>query len=338
MTNDSKTNGFAAMPVIMGTISFGRYTGGGVDPPFPTVESILPLLDTFSKHGHNRFDTARIYGQGGSEELLGEARRELVVSTKIWPTKSKPLGPFNAPYSLDAEGLRSGLIKSLDALRSARVETFYLYAPDATVPLETTLDELDRLHHEDRFTRWGLCNFPTWLVARVQELCIKNKWVRPTVYQGIYNPLKRAAEAELLPCLRFYEMAFEAAQPLASGMLTGRYWRDMPDSEHPYGGRFNPNHFIGLHLRQRYWHDPIFEAVEMLRVSAKLHGLTMRECSLRWLHHHSALKAELGDALVFGVSTAEQLEEVLADVTKGPLPDEVIKAIDSSWSRAKLAL
>lgn len=132
-------------------------------------------------------------------------------------------------------------------------------------------------------------------------------------------------------------MAFEAAQPLASGMLTGKYYRDMPDSEHPVGGRFDPSHFIGRHLRERYWFDSVFEAVEMIRTVAKTHGLTMRECSLRWLHHHSALRVELGDTVVFGASTPEQIEEIYVDVAKGPLPDKVVQVIDKSWSKAKLA-
>ncbi|KAL9083508.1 MAG: hypothetical protein Q9165_008489 [Trypethelium subeluteriae] len=338
MSQNIEANGRADIPVVLGTIAFGRYDGGGVDPPFPTAESVLPLLDTLNKHGYRRVDTAHIYGQGGSEELLGELDRKLEISTKLWPTESKPLGPYNQPYSFDAKSLRSGLTASLSALRSTKVEIFYLYAPDATVPLESTLATLNELHRENRFDRWGLCNFPPWLVARVQELCIKNDWVRPTVYQGIYNPLKRAAEAELIPCLRFYAMSFEAAQPLASGLLTGRYWQDMPDSDHPRGGRFDPSHPIGLHLRERYWHKPIFEAVEEIRASVESHGLSMRGSVLRWIHHHSALKTELGDALVFGASTPEQLEEVLSDVSKGPLPEEVVKAIDSSWSKARLVL
>ncbi|KAI5207178.1 hypothetical protein E4T42_07920 [Aureobasidium subglaciale] len=325
--------------VSLGTSPWGKYEAPGVAAPFDTLEKVSPLLDVFYSRGHRHIDTARIYGYGTAEELLAAAEEKhpsLVVSTKIFPTRTTPLDPRYEPYNLNEHDLKLGLERSLTALKSEKVETYFLYDPDRNVPLEETLVTLDKLYKEGRFARWGLIRHPAWLVARIQELCSANGWVKPTVYQGIYNPFVRGVETEVIPCIRHYGMSFEAAQPLGSGILGGRYRKGFPDSEHPKGGRFDPSHFIGLHLRHRYWHEPIFDALEMIEQAAAKHGLTARECAIRWAHFHSAIKPELGDRLILGAADAQQLSEVLDFVEAGPLPEDVVKAVDNSWQEAKI--
>lgn len=63
------------------------------------------------------------------------------------------------------------------------------------------------------------------------ELCEKNGWLKPSVYQGLYNGFHRADEAELFPCLRYYGLSFYCFNPLAGGFLTSRYTRDMAEFE-----------------------------------------------------------------------------------------------------------
>ena len=296
------------------------------------------MLDTFQAHGHSKIDTARIYGGGFAEKLLGGAdwqKRGLRIETKLHPTKSRPLGPQNVPYSHNAEDLKAGLAASLQALKSEYVDTFYLYAPDRSVPYEDTLREINNLYKAGRFARWGLCKFPAWEVTIIHEICKKNGWVRPAVYQGIYNALLRGVEPELIPCIRHYGMSFEVAQPIASGLLTSRYRRDMPDSEHEVGRRFDPSHFIGRHCRERYWFDAYFDALDIIRKAAKPHGLTETECALRWLKHHSVVRSEMGDAIIVCASTVEQLEELLVDLEKGPLPADVVEAMEAAWLKAR---
>ncbi|THX95967.1 hypothetical protein D6D02_05923 [Aureobasidium pullulans] len=327
------------LTVSLGTSPWGKYEAPGVTAPFDTLDKVLPLLDEFYSRGHRHVDTARIYGYGTAEELLAAAEAKhpgLIVSTKIFPTRTTPLDPRYEPYNLNEHDLNLGLERSLAALKSEKVETYFLYDPDRNVPLEETLATLDKLYKEGRFTRWGLIRHPAWLVARIQELCSANGWVKPAVYQGIYNPFVRGVEAEVIPCIRHYGMSFEAAQPLGSGILGGRYRKGFPDSEHPKGGRFDPSHFIGLHLRHRYWHEPIFDALEMIEQAGAKHGLTARECAIRWAHFHSAIKPELGDRLILGAADAQQLAEVLDFVEAGPLPEDVVKAIDDSWQKAKI--
>nr|WOL36625.1 ketoreductase [Pseudogymnoascus verrucosus] len=330
-----------AVNVVLGAIAFGNFDNIiNHFNPFPTVESTIPILETFQAHGHTKVDTARIYGAGLSEDFLAKAdweKRGLSIETKLYPTKFRPLAPNNVAYSHNAADLRAGLLASLNALNASHIDTWYLYAPDRSTPFEETMREVNKLHEEGHFSRFGLCNYMSWEVAQIQEVCIKFGWIKPTVYQGIYNAVCRNIESELIPCLRHYGMSFEAAQPLASGLLTNAYRRDMADFEYEYGSRFNPDpkNFIAAHQRTRYWHDAYFDAIDIIHQAATECGLTEKECALRWLAHHSVLKKELGDAVVIGARSAKQLEENLVDLEKGPLPESVVHAMEDAGLKAR---
>lgn len=265
----------------------------------------------FQKHGHNEIDTARAYGEGSSEEMLGELqwqKRELVMDTKYYPTAGR-----SAPAAWDAElrhtpeGLRENLEKSLAALKTDKVDMWYLHGPDRTVPYHTTMQAVNDLFKEGKFQRLGLSNYMAWEVAQICEMCKANGWKLPDVYQGVYNALHRSVEPELFPCLRQYGIAFYNYNPLAGGYLTSRYSRDDKDNEIESGSRFDPNKWQGKMYRGRYWNDQYFDALDVLRPVAKSHGLTEAECALRWMTHHSLLKRECGDAVIIGASVGDSL-------------------------------
>jgi aflatoxin B1 aldehyde reductase len=170
-------------------------------------------------------------------------------------------------------------------------------------------------------------------VAQICEICDRNGYIKPTVYQGVYNALHRAVEEELFPCLRKYGISFYEFNPLAGGFLTSRYSREQ--SDHEAGSRFDPNRNQGANYRKRYWQDVYFDALELLRAAAKKHDLTEAECALRWISHHSLLSREKNDAIIIGASSAKQLEENLTNFEKGPLPDDVVQAFDQGWALVK---
>jgi len=74
------------------------------------------------------------------------------------------------------------------------------------------------LYNEGLFTRFAISNYQAWEVAQICELCIRNDWVKPAVYQGVYNALHRSVEPELFPCLRHYGMAFYVSGSCPSQM------------------------------------------------------------------------------------------------------------------------
>ena len=121
--------------------------------------------------------------------------------------------------------------------------------------------------------------------------------------------------------------------PLAGGFLTDRYHRDTKDVEQ--GGRFDRTECrasctvaaIGTTSTLTHWTSS--------RPIAKKHGLTETECALRWLSHHSQLKREKGDAIIVGASSTKHLEENLAALDQGPLPEEVVQALEAGWQRVR---
>ena len=194
---------------------------------------------------------------------------------------------------------------------------------------------VDELYRQGLFKRFAISNFQAWEVAQICELCNANGWVKPSVYQGVYNALHRQIESELLPCLRHYGVAYYNFNPLAGGYLTSRYHREDKDAEIEPGSRFDPNRWQGKMYRNRYWNDEYFDALDVLRPVAKKHGLTEAECALRWMTHHSMLKREKGDAIIIGASSPQQLEENLINLEKGPLPQDVLDALDAGWAKVK---
>jgi aflatoxin B1 aldehyde reductase len=295
-------------------------------------------VDLFQRHGHNEIDTARIYGGGSSEEMIADLtwkERGLIVDTKLYPNAGGPAA-FADGYTHKPEDLRRGLTNSLKALQSEDVDIFYLHAPDRNTPFEETLREVNKLHQEGRFCRLGLSNFMAWEVAQISEICIKNDWVRPTVYQGVYHVLQRSIESELIPCLRKYGISLYGFQPLAGGLLTGRYQRNQTEFEE--GSRFDPKILSGTIARGRYWNDAYFDALETVHSAALKHDLTDAELALRWLKYHSKLSQDLGDAIIVGASRVSHLESNLKDLEKGPLPEEVVQAVEEAWSLVKGAV
>jgi aflatoxin B1 aldehyde reductase len=171
------------------------------------------------------------------------------------------------------------------------------------------------------------------------------------VYQGMYNAITRGIDPELLPCLKRYGIPFVAYNPIAGGLFSGRY--DFTDpSKIPGEGRYSDQvGRMGTMYRKRYFHSPTFDALKTLQESHTLqkHSLTMVETALRWCVWHSGLdvgrlkddgtidktKGYGEDGIIIGISSHEQLAQNLVDLEKGPLPEDVVKALDEAWVVAK---
>lgn len=145
----------------------------------------------------------------------------------------------------------------------------------------------------------------------------------------------RAIEPELIPCCRKYKIDIVIYNPLAGGLFSGKIKSaDIKPAE----GRFAADTRIGDMYRDRYFKNSTFEALQLVEGVAQKHDLTLLEIALRWCTHHSELKTRSkggNDGIIIGVSGFSQLEGNLADLEKGPLPDEVVKALDEAWMIAK---
>ncbi|KAJ7286404.1 Aldo/keto reductase [Mycena rebaudengoi] len=250
----------------------------------PELKDVEAILDVFVKHGHHEVDTARLYGKGTSEEYFGKINwkeKGLLLETKGYPY---PL--LNISHT--PEDLCKNPMVSLKALKTDKLEMWYLHEPDRSVPYEVTLKAVDELYKEGHFS---------WEVAELVGICKRFGYIQPTVYQGLYNAIHRTVEPELLPCLRKFGISFYEYNPLAGEFFTNRY--TSTDDKPEAGSRLDLDKFQGKSSR------------------------------------NSLLKREYGDAVIIGGSRLSHVEQNLADLDKGPLPGEVVTAVDEAWPHVK---
>ncbi|KAH8658483.1 putative aflatoxin b1 aldehyde reductase-like protein [Xylariales sp. PMI_506] len=321
----SVTNSTGKPRVILGLMTFGLDPTKGAR--ITSLATYNTFLDRLQEAGYNEVDTARSYIGGAQEAFTREARwkeRGLKLATKSYPMIAG---------THKAEALTAEFETSLKELGTDCVDIFYLHAADRSVPFAETLEAVDRLHKAGKFVQLGLSNYTAFELAEIVMTCKYNNWVRPTIFQGMYNAITRSLEQELIPACRRYGLEVVVYNPLAGGILSGKYKpTDMPDE-----GRFSSvNPLLGASYRKRYFRDSTFEALAVIELVAKAHHLTLVEIGLRWLVHHSALNVVNGtDGIIIGVSSIEQLDQNLEGCQRGPLPEEVIKALDQAWLVAK---
>ncbi|KAL2152753.1 hypothetical protein VTH82DRAFT_5938 [Thermothelomyces myriococcoides] len=326
--------------VILGLMTFGPDESAGAR--VTDVGEFSKVLDLFQSRGYHEVDTARIYVGGKQEAFTREAgwkERGLTLATKIkYPiefgaTKYPPAGQGGNTYEKVLESAEL----SLKELGTDSVDILYLHAADRATPFAETLRAINELHKAGKFVRFGISNFTAYEVAEIIMTCKHNGWVRPTVYQAMYNAVTRNIEAELIPACRRYGLDIVVYNPIAGGLFSGKIKsKDMV----PEDGRFSDKAFSGRQYRARYYRDSTFQALQLVEQAAEKAGLTVIETALRWLVHHSALKVKDGnDGVIIGVSRLEQLDENLTHLEKGPLPEEVVNALDEAWavSRANTA-
>ncbi|KAI0064486.1 Aldo/keto reductase [Artomyces pyxidatus] len=304
----------ARIPLIFGTGSLGAAGKNAVR--VSEVATAQSLIDAYTKK-YAEMDSARLYGDGTTEPLLAQ----LDLHGASVDTKVHPLDPGGH----EPKSLRATVEASTQFLHPHKIRTLYLHAPDRRVSFEDTLHEIDALHKEGKFESFGLSNFPSWEMVEVIHICKANGWVQPTVYQGPYNAISRDIEAELIPAARKFGLRIVIFNPLAAGFFTGRIASkdtalDKDDYFHPDNG------WVGPALRRRYFHDGQFKAMEVIKEVVEKHNLTMVEIGHRWLQHHSLLQP--GDGIIFGASTVEHLDKNIENSEKGPLPEEVVDAVN----------
>lgn len=300
--------------LILGTMTFGESVFR------PDVDA---FINAFLDAGYDELDTAYVYNDGNCERFLGEVLpsidRPFKIATKVNPRISG---------KLDAEAAYKQVNESLERMKKESVDTVFLHFPDPATPVESVLGAMADLHDQGKYKELGLSNFPAWMVADVWHICDKHGWVKPTVFEGVYNPLTRRAEAELNDCLNAYGLRFYAYNPMCGGLLTGRY---ASFSDAPTDGRFThrPNY------QGRYWKKSFFDALDLLRAACEKENITTIEATYRWLAYHSMLNAERGDAILIGASKLNHLVSNMETVKAGPLGDEIVAAFEEAWKITK---
>ncbi|EQL02061.1 aldo/keto reductase [Ophiocordyceps sinensis CO18] len=287
--------------IILGLMTFGPKSESGAR--ITDLDTFNRALDVFQARGYNEVDTARIYVGGEQEAFTRQAgwkERGLTLATKV----RYPANP--------GDNAADKVVKSV----------------------ETSLKELGvDCVDAGKFVRLGLSNFAAFEVAEVVMTCTSKGWVRPTVYQGMYNVITRNLEPELFVACRRYGLDIVVYNPIAGGLFSGKVRsKDMV----PESGRFSDKTPMGGMYRQRDFREGTFRSMQVIEAAVEKHGLSMIETALRWMVHHSKLQIKEGaDGILIGVSSVEQLEDNLENLEKGPLPEDVVRALDEAWMISK---
>lgn len=286
-----------------------------------TPSQVAAFLDVLKKHQVSEIDTARVYNGGKSEELLGAVgagtKLGFAVSTKA---------PGFSPGILSGDNIKKACYASLEALKQDRMDIFYFHGPDRKTPLEEQCEAANELYMEGKFDRFGVSNLLVEEVQTIYDICKKEGYVLPTVYQGGYNPLMRSADELLFPTLRKLGISFYAFSPLGGGYFT----RTVEQLR-------NPAHDTRMSafpvFKEIYVSEESMKWLEDLTKICEENGTTTKQGVLRWFMHHSILKED--DGVILGASDEKQVDETLKACEMGPLPEAVVKAFDNLWELNK---
>jgi aflatoxin B1 aldehyde reductase len=316
--------------IIFGTMTLGYRGYGARVHDAATADA---MLGTVLEFGHDQLDTCSVYGDGTCEQMLGDLRaaERFGIATRI-PSGSVPGSGAPNTGGHEPENLKRVFKESLTRLKADRVEIFYLVTPDSATPIESTLSAVQELHSEGLFEEFGVSNFSAWQMAQVSEIAARHGWIRPSVYQGMYNAITRAVEPELFKCLGKYGIRFHAFNPLAGGAFSRNFAAGGAVAP---GSRFDSSHAQGKFYRDRFCNEAYLDALAAIHRSCEGHGLDPVSAALRWLIHHSQLNAERNDGVIIGASSLAHLRYNLNAVTEGPLPTDVLAVIDDAALRAQ---
>lgn len=273
-------NAGAKVAPILGTMTFGKEGQVRPDTVGALLRSYVGASCTKTPCGA-LLDTARIYQQstpdGDTETTLGEHFDDFpsLLSRFSIATKVNPSMPPH--FSLSKQSVIEQCDTSLDKLGVECVDLLYLHSPDIKTDINDTLDGISELHAAGKFKEFGLSNYPAWAVVDIWHRCKSRDMILPTVYQGMYNLITRDIEREIVPVAREFGLRLYMYNPLAGGLLSGKYSK-LEDVTEASEGRFSAefdNAFgskvkAGAAYRSRYAKPHIMEGLTLLRQACNL--------------------------------------------------------------------
>ena len=283
--------------IILGTMNIAYPYSSNKNQTNEYYKEIIQTYLNSTNKNNAYLDTAYYYGNTKCEQIIGEILPELSWIPKI-ATKVNPW--FENDFSngklgeLNKVGIKKQLITSLNNLKLSKIEILYIHCYDYETPLKETLEICDSFWRTEKFNYLGISNFSYEQMESVLDICDKYDFIFPSFYQGMYNLLSRKVE-EIFPLLDDYKIDFWAYNPLAGGLLTGKYIINGLDID----SRFKDN----VIYQNIFWKPEIVNHVSFLFKDNPSHCLTD---SLHWLQHFSNLRQN--DKIIMGTSTIEQIQ------------------------------
>lgn len=313
--------GLKVSRICLGTATFGNQANEATS---------FSLMDAADQAGVNFFDTANVYpfeagieNVGMTEEIIGhwlrerKARDRIVLATKCY----SKIGPGPNDEGLSRRHILAACEQSLRRLKTDYIDLYQVHAFDPTTPIEETLRALDDLVHAGKVRYIGCSNFPAWRLADALWTSKLLNLARFESVQTRYNMLFRMIEDELIPLSQAHNVGVLVYNPLAAGVLTGRYRQARTLEQNT---RFTLKN-SGEMYQRRYWHDPMFEAVDRLASIVEPRGKKLVEVALAWVLAQPGITCA-----ILGASKLEQFTESLRGATVS-LDEEERKICDDLW-------
>ena len=276
--------------LCLGTMSFG----GDADE-----ETSAAMFHRCREAGVNFFDTANVYADGRSEEILGTliagCRDEVILTSKV----GFPIGEDVNARGLSRRHIMSAVEGSLKRLGTDHVDLYFLHTFDPNTPIEETLRVLDDLVRQGKILYPAASNWAAWQVATALGISAREGLARFECIQPMYSLVKRQAEVEILPLAQAEQMGVISYSPLGAGLLTGKY----STMHRPEQGRLLENEMYAT----RYGDPTYYEVAEGFTAHAKERGVHPASLAVAWVMSHPAITAP-----IIGARNVEQLEASLA--------------------------
>jgi aryl-alcohol dehydrogenase-like predicted oxidoreductase len=314
--------------LMVPALSFGTGTFGGSNEFFQRwgqtdVAEATRLIDICLEAGVNFFDTADIYSQGASEEILGAAlkgrRSQALIASKA--TFRSGEGPNDVGSS------RHHLVRSCEAslkrLGTDHIDLYFMHGFDAKTPVDETLRALDDLITSGKIGYIGASNFSGWHLMKALATSEQHGLARYVAYQGYYSLVGREYEWELMPLGLDQGVGMMVWSPLGWGRLTGKIKRGQPNQS----GRIASGGAVGgPEVDEEY----LYTVVDALEEIAGATGKTIPQVALNWL-----LSRPTVANVVVGARDEAQLRANLGAVGWTLTPEQIAR-LDLASHRAPI--
>jgi aryl-alcohol dehydrogenase-like predicted oxidoreductase len=303
-------------------LSFGTATFGGGNKFFKAwgdtqLDEAKRLVDLCLDAGVNLFDTANVYSNGISEEILGKTlkgiRNRALISTKA----TFKMGDDANDYGSSRLNLIRSAEESLTRLQTDHIDIYHMHGFDGNTPIEETLRALDDLVTSGKVRYIACSNFSGWHLMKSLSISERYGWSKYIAHQVYYSMLDREFEWELMPLGIAENVGTIVWSPLSSSRLSGKYRRGTPipaDSRISQGGAHGPATNF----------DRLYKIVDALDEVAEETGKSVAQISLNWLLQRPTI-----DNLVIGARNEEQLKQNLEAVGWNLTVDQ-IKKLDAA--------
>ncbi len=307
------TTGLDVSPIAIGAMTYGEPDRG--HPVWSLGEDeARPLIKYALDAGINFFDTANMYSNGSSEEILGRAlkdfanRDDVVIATKL----RHPMRPGPNGRGLSRKAIMTEIDHSLRRLGTDYVDLYQIHRNDHATPLEETLQALDHLVKAGKVRYLGASSMPAWEFAKALHLQARHGWARFVSMQDHYNLLAREEEREMIPLCLDEGVGTIVWSPLARGRLA-RDWDEAKST-----ARSESDGAFADALYSPADENANRAIIDVVGRIAQARGVTRATVALAWLHRQPVVTAPL-----VGANSTKHVDDAIASLDVELTADEV---------------